>query len=207
MRLRSYAFVQAEEKGAVPMSLYDLLLFTHISGALGFFSGILAWMTALSALRRARRTEEVHVLTAFLMRANVAAIIGVLILLAAGITMTVTTWGFATPWIDVTLGSLVPLAAGSTIFIESPMQTLAERARQSPDGPVPADLIAIIHRPLLGMALTLRVLLVLGIVFLMVTKPALVMSLVVMAGALVLGLVICLPQWIIHRRLTLQEPR
>jgi hypothetical protein len=44
------------------MSLYTIVLFVHIIGAIGYFLSIGTWLFILVGLRRARRVEEVRAL-------------------------------------------------------------------------------------------------------------------------------------------------
>jgi hypothetical protein len=178
------------------MSLYSLVLFAHISGAIGFFVGLGLWVAVLAALRRAKRMEEIWTLTALIERSRTVTVISILVLLAAGLYMTVTTWGL-TGWIAVALGSLVLIAPVSPGFVEPRIRTIAALAREAPDGPIPAPMLARIQSPLLGTAVYTLVPLLFGIVFLMVVKPSLAISLVVMGMALGLGLSFGLALWVI----------
>ena len=45
------------------MSIYNIVLFLHVSGAIGYFVSIGTWLFAFSALRRAQRVEQVRALT------------------------------------------------------------------------------------------------------------------------------------------------
>ena len=67
-------------------------------------------------------------------------------------------------------------------------RAIARLAQEAPDGPLPQALQQRIHDPILGTALQTVTILLLGIVFLMTTKPELIGSIIVMAVALVLGL-------------------
>jgi hypothetical protein len=66
-------------------------------------------------------------------------------------------------------------------------------AKEAPNGPLPEPLYARIHDPVLSAGLNGTAATVLGIVFLMTTKPALVDSIAVIAVALVLGIASALP--------------
>ena len=45
------------------MSIYTIVLFLHVSGAIGYFVGMGTWLFVLAALRRAQRVEQVRALT------------------------------------------------------------------------------------------------------------------------------------------------
>ncbi len=170
------------------MSLYTIALFVHVSGAIGFLLGIGTWVLGLVALRRAQRGEQVRALAALVALSDPVAVISILLLLAAGLYMALAVWGLQTGWIDVVLGSFVLMAPMSAVVIEKRIHTITTIAREAPDGPLPEALDARIHDPVLGIALFTLAALLLGIVFLMTTKPSLAGSILVMVVALVLGL-------------------
>ena len=170
------------------MSIYTIVLFLHVSGAIGYFISTGTWLFGLSALRRARRVEQVRALTNLVGRSGPLFGISVLLILATGLYMALTAWGLRTGWIDVALISLILIAPLGTAFIEPRRRAIDRLAREAPDGPLPPALERSIHDPVLGTALQTVVVLLLGIVFLMTTKPSLTGSLIVMAVALALGL-------------------
>jgi Predicted integral membrane protein (DUF2269) len=170
------------------MSIYTIVLFLHVSGAIGYFIGIGTWLFGLSALRRAQRVEQVRALTNLVGRSGPLLGISVLLILATGLYLAVTAWGLQTGWIAVALISLVLMAPLGTALIESRRRTIDRLAREAPDGPLPQSLELRTHDPVLLTALQTVAALLLGIVFLMTTKPSLAGSLIVMAVALALGL-------------------
>ncbi|MBA3822356.1 MAG: DUF2269 family protein [Ktedonobacterales bacterium] len=176
--------------------VYALVLFLHIVGALGFFGSLLLWVAVLTALRRAHRVEEVRPLVALVLRSQVGAMSSIVVLLLAGVVMTLMAWQFTTDWIVVALGTLVLIAPISPLFIEPRLRAIATLAKAAPDGPLTDTLNERIHHPLLITALYLLVPLLLGIVFLMVVKPSLSGAVVVMAGAGILGMLCCFPFWV-----------
>ena len=170
------------------MDIYNIVLFLHISGAIGYFVGIGTWLFGFTALRRAQRVEQVRALTNLTGRLGPLFVISVLLILASGLYMAITAWGLRTGWIAVALVSLILIAPLGTAFIEPRRRAIARLAQEVPDGPLPQSLKQRIHDPILGTALQAVTILLLGIVFLMTTKPSLIVSLIVMGVALVLGL-------------------
>ncbi len=170
------------------MSIYSVVLFLHVSGAIGYFVGIGTWLFGLAALRRAQRVEQVRALTNLAGRLGAFFGISVLLILATGLYMALTAWSLQTGWIGVALIGLVLMAPLSTALIEPGRRAIDRLAREAPDGPLPQSLEQRIHNPILGTALQTVATLLLGIVFLMTTKPSLTGSLIVMAVALALGL-------------------
>ena len=170
------------------MSIYTIVLFLHVSGAIGYFISTGTWLFGLSALRRARRVEQVRALTNLVGRLGPLFGISVLLILATGLYMALTAWGLRTGWIDVALISLILIAPLGTAFIEPRRRAIDRLAREAPDGPLSQALEQRTHDSVLLTALQTLAALLLGIVFLMTTKPSLTGSLIVMAVALVLGL-------------------
>jgi len=170
------------------MSIYTVVLFLHVSGAIGYFIGIGAWLFGLAGLRRAQRVEQVRSLTNLIGMTGLLFAISILFILAAGLYMAITAWSLQTGWIAVALISLVLMAPLGTAIIEPSRRAISRLAKEAPDGPLPEKLRQRIHDPILGTALQTLAALLFGIVFLMTTKPSLPGSLIVMAVALALGL-------------------
>ena len=172
------------------MSIYTIVLFLHVSGAIGYFVSMGIWLFGLAALGRAQRVEQMRALTHLIGRSGPLSGISVLLLLATGLYMAVTAWGLATGWILVALISLILIASLGSAFIEPRRRTIDRLAQQAPDGPLPRSLERSTHDPVLLTALLTVTILLLGIVFLMTNKPSLIGSLIVMAIALALGLAV-----------------
>ena len=171
------------------MSLYPIALFLHVSGAIGYFVAMGTWLFGLASMRRAQRVEQVRSIVQLVGLSGPLFGISVLLLLAAGLYMALTAWSLLTGWIVVGLISLVLLAPLGTALLEPRRRVIDRLARKASDGPLPEELERCIRDPvLLAVPQTLTALL-LGVVFLMTTKPSLVGSIIVMAVALVLGLV------------------
>lgn len=170
------------------MSIYSIVLFLHVSGAIGYFVSVGAWLFVLVGLRRAQRVEQVRVLVNLIGLSGPLSGISVLLLLAAGLYMAFTAWSLLTGWILVALISLVLMVSSGTALIEPRRRAIDRLAREAPDGPLPQSLEQRTHDPVLLTALQTIATLLLGIVFLMTTKPALTGALIVMAIALALGL-------------------
>jgi Predicted integral membrane protein (DUF2269) len=186
------------------MSLYNLVLFVHVSGAIGAFVSLGIWLFGLAALRRARRVEQVRALAWLIIVASPLMVLSVVLLGLAGFAMALSVWGLSTPWIAVSLVSVVLVGPIGAFVLDPRMRTILALAREVPSGPLPDALDRRTHDPILFTSAHTLVAILLGIVFLMTTKPALFLSLVVMAVALALGLVSSLPSCSAARRLPQQ---
>jgi Zn-dependent protease with chaperone function len=170
------------------MSIYSIVKFLHVSGAIGYFVALGTLLFGLAALRRARRVEHVRVLAELIRRLTPLFNISILLLLAAGLYLTFTVWGLQTSWILVALVSLVVIVPIAAATVQTRMRIVVQLAREAPDGPLSPEILARTHDPVLLTTPQTAVALLLGIVFLMTNKPSLPLAILVMALALVLGL-------------------
>jgi hypothetical protein len=160
-------------------------------GVLGLFIAIgLVWISILR-LQRAQTMAQVRE------RISLASVqerllpTASLLILLAGIYMTVTTWGWKTPWIDVSLAALVVMGTlgGAVINRRLKAMRIASSTAEAPGGSIPAELRGQITDPVLWTAVQTNGFTGLGVVFLMTTKLDLMGSLITLAVSLVLGVV------------------
>jgi hypothetical protein len=181
----SYEYGRAKEN---LMNIYTIVLFLHIISAIGVYIGISVLLLAVVLLRRAQRVEQVRSTLAFATTAFPISGFSMLLLLAAGFYLALSAWSLLTSWIAVTLISLVLMIALGAGLIGPRMRAIVLATREAPDGSLPSQLSARIYDPVLFTVLLVQAVLLLGIVFLMTTKPGLASSIIVMGVALVLGL-------------------
>ena len=182
------------------MSLYTLALFLHVSGVIGIFGSLFIWLFGLAALRRARLVGQVRAIAWVIVLASPLMVGSVLLLGLGGFEMAISTWGLLTPWIAVSLVSVLLIGPIGAFVLDPRMRSLFAQTREVPDGPLPEVLVQKTHDPILVTGASMLTLLLLGIVFLMTTKPELVPAILVMVGALLLGLLCSLPFWMARQR-------
>ncbi len=182
------------------MSLYTLVLFLHVSGAIGAFVSIGIWLFGLTALRRAQRVEQVRAIAWLIIVASPLMVFSVLLIAIAGFNMALSTWGLQTPWIAVAIVSFVLIAPVGPFVLDARMRIILAEVREVPGGPIPGTLYVRTHDPILGTAAQTLATILLGIVFLMTNKPALVTAIIVMGIALACGLLSGAPYWYASRR-------
>lgn len=174
------------------MSFYPLALFAHLLGVLGVFIGItLDWVTIVR-LRRAQALILVREVTSLVGFQARLIQISSLLLLIAGIFMTVTTWGWRTPWILLSLGALMIMGALSG-GVNSRRLIAIRKAAEASDGAIPLVLQRQMAAPVLLTSVQTAGMIGLGVVFLMTIKPDLLGSLIALAVALVLGVLSAQP--------------
>jgi hypothetical protein len=181
------------------MNLYPLVLFVHIASDITLFTAIGAQVLTLHLLRQANSVAQVRILLGMMPLTNRIGVGGALLTIGSGLYLAVSVWGLP-GWIQVTLASLIlflpPLVAG---IIEPRLHALVKRVHGLPEGPLPPALQVQIRDPLLRTALYLDLGVVLGIVFLMTTKPMLPGAIATMAVALLLAFAAALPEWYRYR--------
>ncbi len=177
------------------MSVYTIALFLHVSGAIGAFVSVGIWLFGLSALRRAQRVEQVRAIAWLIIIASPLMVFSVLLIVIAGLDMALSTWGLETGWIVVALVSFVLSGPVGAFVLDPRMRAIMVMAQEAPDGLLSDTLDRRIHDPVLGTGVQTLAIALLGIVFLMTTKPSLAISIVVMVVALALGLASGLPLW------------
>src|SRR5206468_12397011 len=89
------------------MSIYNIVLFVHVIGVIGYCLGIGMWLFVLVGLRRAQRVEQVRALIHLNDLSGPSSAISALLLLAAGLYLALTTWSLLPRWILVALISLL----------------------------------------------------------------------------------------------------
>lgn len=181
------------------MNIYVIALFAHVIGAIGTFIGVSVWLFSAEALRRARTVEQVRILTSLIQPSGVVAIVSILLLGVAGLYMAVTIWGEPAAWIVVATISFLLLAPFGAFVIDPRLRAIARAAAAAPDGLPPATLIARTHDPFVGIGLYTYVGVLLGIVYLMTTKPPLATSILAMVIAAALGLAAGVLRWRMSR--------
>jgi hypothetical protein len=112
-----------------------------------------------------------------------------LLLLVAGLYLALTEWSLLTSWILVALISLLVMLPTVAVVLASRRSAIVKQLEhEAPAGELSPALKQRLRDPILfGVAQTVAALL-LGLIFLMTTKPDLVGSIIVMLVALALGL-------------------
>jgi hypothetical protein len=78
------------------MTAYNLVLFAHVEGAIGYCASIAVWLLVLVGLRRAQRVEQARVLTRLTDVSGPFGAMSALMLLVAGLYLAITQWSLLT---------------------------------------------------------------------------------------------------------------
>src|SRR5438045_8963965 len=88
-------------QGEIVMTIYTIVLFFHVSGAIGYFVSMGTWLFGLSALRRAQRVEQVRALSHLVGWSGALFAISVLLILATGLYLDLPDRCLRTGWVVV----------------------------------------------------------------------------------------------------------
>jgi hypothetical protein len=185
------------------MGIYNVELFLHVTGMVIVFAGYGALLFATVALRLVGQTEVVRAIARlvagrkvgfeYISAIDLAVIAGSMLLVVGGVTMAASTWGFARGWIDVSIAMVLALGALGAFVVGPRLHRISVLATQSPDGPLPESLRAAIHDLALTTILYASTSGLIGVVFVMINKPSLQVSLIVMIVAVGIGVLMARP--------------
>jgi hypothetical protein len=186
------------------LKLGDVELFVHLVGVISVFIGFGTLLLATFALGRASRVEQVRAIMTPLVAGrrigpehisliDVLVIAGVLLIASSGIAMARANDYLLSTWVEVATVSFLLVAPVGPFVINPRLHGIAEESQRNSDGPIPAALASLIQDRLLVLAMRCSVSVLLGIVFLMATKPSLAASIAVILTAVVLGGALSLP--------------
>jgi len=182
------------------MSLYSLALFVHVSGAIGTFVSLGIWLFGQALMLLAKLVEQGRALAWLIIIASPVIVLSVLLLGVGGLEMALSAWSLSTPWIAVSLVSVVLIGPMGAFVLDPRMRTILAKTRELPGGPLSDALFRQVYEPMLHISVFTLSTLLLGIVFLMTTKPSLFLSLLLMGIPLILGLSTSLLYWATARR-------
>ena len=177
------------------MTLYAVILFLHISGALGLFISLALEWAAISSLRRSLTLQQARTwLQLFSYVPRFAGPSFGLILLSGGY-LTAQISGGREGWIQAALLALVLIATINMSLSVPRMKAIRKANLTAEDQLIPTVMHVRLQDPFLLTTLRIRIALALGIVFLMVSKLPLAPSLITLAAAVCVGLLSALPLW------------
>src|SRR5262249_27366557 len=173
------------------MPYYQIALFLHILGALGFFIAIGVFYAAVLGVRRAQTAGSIKLWAGA--AAGVSRIlfpISFLVIVIAGIYMVVIAWGEKAQWAGVALLAFILLAVAATVIQGRRIAALGRSAAGEPDSaPVTGALWTQAHDPVTWVSVNASAAFAIGIVYLMTLKPDALGSVIALLIALIIGLV------------------
>lgn len=170
------------------MDWYSIALFAHIVGVLMLFiTQALQWLVTLR-LRRAQTLAQAREWLGLARSVNRLTPMTLVLIIGAGAYMAAVGQLFTAPWLDVSFGAIVLMMALGMGVVGRRMTAIRRAiAGQASEGTLPEALQARIADPALWVAAQAPVAVALSIVYLMTTKPDLLVSIVAVIVALALG--------------------
>lgn len=169
------------------MNLYTLVVFLHIIGAAGLFLGLGTEGSVIKFFKRAATTQQVIGIMGSMKLLRITFSVSTVLLLLSGIYLVIELWGW-TAWVIIGLILLVLLSgAGSTtgkkmVGVIKSLNTSEELQ--------PTDFQNKIGLPVLIKTFKIKIMLVIGTIFIMTMKPDWVFSIVSIVVAFLIGLLI-----------------
>lgn len=171
------------------LSLYPYVLLLHIAGVLALFMTTGLELTILFRMRSAKNVGQVREWANASRPLEWLVLLTVLLILAAGLTMTFMTWGWSQAWINISLlAFLIMFITGSINTMR--MKAIHRSVEEASDGPVAAALRRKIADRVLWTSALAMGFTDLGIVGLMVTKPGWTASIVTLIVAAAIGAIV-----------------
>lgn len=174
------------------MAIYNYALFLHIVGALTLGVANAVTLLVFSGIRSANATAEMRFWGSLARRTRSLTTISAVVLLLSGGYMAFVSWGWATPWIDVSLALMIAMAVLAARLIGPRFGKVGAAIAQAGDGLVTPELRRLRDDQTLWIGVSVSAALYLSIIFLMSVKPALLPSLLTVLVALVLAVVVAL---------------
>jgi hypothetical protein len=176
------------------MTIYIVVLYAHLLGAVALFIGQGIEWTASSLFRGASSTEQVRAWLRVFKVSPPLSGIGIAVLLLSGGYLAQLSGAMKQGWIPATLLAIgVALVLGFALIL--PRMNKIRKTLPSLNEPVSPELRARLTDPMLLSAIRIRVLLAVGILYLMAAKMPFTPSLLALLVALVVGLFFSAPVW------------
>jgi hypothetical protein len=176
------------------MTVFSVVLFLHLAGALALFIGYGIEWTASTLFRTASSSEQLRAWLRVFKVSPPLSGAGLGVLLLSGGYLASLSGTMRQGWIPATLlGIFLALALGFALIL--PRMKRIRAALPAGNEPLSSALRSGISDPVLLAAIRVRVMLATGIVYLMTAKPRLLPGLIVLGIALALGVVVSLPVW------------
>src|SRR5687767_224953 len=166
----------------------DIALFIHLLGVASLFVAIGISQVGASRLRRAVTVEEVRTWAGLIETTGRIFPLAIIVILGAGIYMAADTWGFDRPFVIVGIGTVVILLIIGGAYVGRGFSAI-DRAFEA-EGSHADEIPRLVRRPALHAANTGLNGMVVGLIWVMVSKPDFAGSISTVAGLGVVGAVL-----------------
>ena len=177
------------------MTPYAIGLFLHFVGMVGLFVGYGLEWTASSLLRRAATSDQARAWLRIYKLSMPISGPGLLVLIITGGYLASVTGSMKQGWISAALLAIVFALGLGFVFILPRVRTIRAAIPEG-NAPLSEAALARVIDPMVATLVRVRLLLALGIVYLMTAKPqALSTGLFILLGAIVVGLLCAAGMW------------
>jgi hypothetical protein len=176
--------------------VYDIALFLHIIGAIGIFSAVSVTTVCSVRMRHAQTVAQVRLLADLVGAIGDAIPLFAVTLVIPAAYMALTAWSFGDPWILAGFSVAVLLALTGSILNNRYIRSIQQASYAALDGPLPDSLRALVDAPFFRWSERILLALLVGVVFLMTTKPDVVGTPATLGVVVILALLSVLP---LHR--------
>jgi len=176
------------------MTLYSNVLFVHIASALALFLGYGLEWTVSALLRHASTTDQARAWLRVYRVSPPVSGVALAILILSGGWLSAMTSGMNQGWLIASVaGILVALLIGFALIL--PRVRAIRGALAETNEALSPEALLQLQNAALPALVRVRMMLAVGIVYLMTAKPPLGASLVVLAVAMVVGVLLAAPLW------------
>lgn len=169
------------------MDLYTLVVFLHVTGAAGLFLGLGIEGSVFKFFKSAATTQQVFGVVGSLKFLRITFAISTVLLLLSGIYMATELWGW-TAWVITGLILLVALSGSGSMTGKKIAGII--KSLNTTNEPLPADFQNKLGLSFLIKAFKIKILLVIGTIFIMTMKADWMFSIISIVAAFLIGLVI-----------------
>jgi len=173
------------------MSFYSVILYLHIIGAAVLFAGLGIEGIVFSNLKKAAASREVLSWGPSMRILRMVYTLSLVLLLVPGLYLAIESWGFSS-WVISGLVLLIALSGYGTMTGKKIGMTIGSLIGK--EGPLTDEVKKRISDPLLMKSYKIKLTLALGIIFMMTIKPGWTGSLISVAAAFGIGLLLDLPR-------------
>lgn len=168
--------------------LYNVVLFLHILGVVIMFMAIAVLALSMLSMLHAKDTEDVKRWSGIAVKIDALFPMSTLLILVPALYLVFSTWGWGTAWINVSLAALLGTSFLGPVINLRRLKGILAAAEAETDAVLSGGLVNKVRDRVLWNSVSVMSMLIVGILFLMAVKLALLGSLITMALAIVVGL-------------------
>jgi len=167
--------------------LYNVVLFLHILGAVIMFMAIAILALSMLSMLHSKDTENVKRWSGLAVKIDALFPLSTLLILVPALYLVFSAWGWGTAWINVSLVALLGNSFLGPVINLRRLKGILAAAEAETDAVPSARLMDKVRDRVLWHSVSIMSMLIVGILFLMAVKLALLGSLITMALAVAAG--------------------